>query len=385
MTSRSSSAVIALFLGNLEMGGGERVLLTLGRRFARRGYRVRLILAHKIGPLLGELDPAIEVIDLNAARANQAIWLFGLRTLLKLAYHLRLQPPDVLLSTLTGANLVAILARYLSRNSFRLIIREAVTLSNVRGGRRLTAMRILYPFADQIIALTEPIKTQLIERLALNADKITVVGNPLDIERINQLLRDDEEQRRSQQYRPYWLCIGRLVEQKGFSTLIQAASHLKGHQTIRFVILGDGPLRGELEGQIRHYGLEDRVTLIGFTANPYPWLENASGFVLPSRWEGYPNVLLEAMHFNLPVVATHYDDSVKELLDFSPGAPHRLVPVGDSYATALAIEELVDGEHVFREEAGKRTKTTPRVPSSIQDVVDNYLAVLLPNEAGGRP
>ena len=367
--------LIALFLGNLEMGGAERVFVTLARQFVLRGYRVRLILAHKTGPLLDELDPAIEVIDLKAARPDQPTWLFALRTLFALRKHLHDSPPQALLSTLTGANLIAIIARALSGRSFRLIIREAVTLSNVRSELRLKAMRKLYPLADKVVALTGAMKTQLSTALTLSPSQIEVIGNPLNQERIVQLLNDPTECQRSQTHVPYWLAIGRLVAQKDFSTLINAAAQFNDDRAPHIVILGDGPLRHKLQTQINQHHLEHRVMLAGFTNNPYPWLANASGFVLSSRWEGYPNALLEALHFNLPIVATDYDESIYELLDTNPGSYHRIVSPGDSAGIAKEICSLESARKHFKYH--KKTANFNSATSS-QLISGRYLELLIP-------
>ncbi|MFA7608043.1 MAG: glycosyltransferase [Rhodocyclaceae bacterium] len=368
--------LIALFLGNLEMGGAERVFITLAHQFMQRGCRVRLILAHKTGALLTELDPAIEIIDLQAVRSGQPRWLFALRTLFALRRHLRDDPPQALLSTLTGANLIAILARALSGQSFRLVIREAVTLPNVRSWLRLTAMRWLYPRADKVVVLTGPMREQLKDTLNLAASAMVVIGNPLNSERIAQLVVDPTEHQRSKAHVPYWLAIGRLVLQKDFATLIEAAAELnRDGGAPRIVILGDGPLRHDLETQINRLNLKPRIVLAGFTTNPYPWLANASGYVLSSRWEGYPNVLLEALHFNLPIVATRYDDSVAELLESPPNVQHRLVPIGDPVSMANAIRSLASTPRSGKHQPPPGQDTAA---AAVQTIVDRYLALLLP-------
>lgn len=367
--------VIALFLGDLEMGGAERVFVTLSHQFVQRGYQVRMILAHKTGPLLNELDPAIEIVDLQAARPEQPAWLFALRTLLALRRHLRDNPPHVLLSTLTGANLMAILARPLSGRAFRLVIREAVTLSNARSRLRLQAMRWLYPHSDKIIVLTGTMKKQLSSVLKLPASQMEVIGNPLSVERITQRLEDQAEQLRSQQHAPFWLAVGRLVAQKDFNTLIEAAALLRDRNTpIRLVILGDGPLRQQLQDRIYQLHLEDWVVLAGFTANPYPWFAKASGYVLTSRWEGYPNVLLEAQYFDLPIVAARYDDSVKEILDLTPNSLHHLVPVGNPTSVADAIGTIYETQRTNKH----KPKYEDTGGASIKAIVDQYMNLILP-------
>lgn len=369
---------ITIFMGDLAMGGAERVFVMLSRQFLARGYQVRFVLASKSGPLLDELDPAVKIVDLQAHKGNQSDWLFGVRALCKLVFYFRECPPKVLLTTLTGANLMAILARILSCRRFRLVIREAVTLANVRSRVRLWAMRLLYREADAVVVLTEHMKTQLVQRLRLNPERLKVIKNSVDVDHILSLSKDRTEWEDIRAMRPYCIGIGRLVEQKDFDTLIRAMAKLR-RSPLRLVVLGEGPQRAELEGLIRNLNMEDRVFLLGFRANPYPWLASATGFVLSSRWEGYPNVLLEAKHFQLPVVASNYDDSVVKLLDTLPACPYRLVPVGDPDAMATAMDEII----IRREGVDSKLRSAHDPMNSrdpLQEVVDLYLDALLPGK-----
>lgn len=369
---------ITIFMGDLAMGGAERVFVMLSHQFLARGYQVRFILARKSGSLLDELDPAVKIVDLQAHKGNKSDWLFGLRTLCKLVFYFRECPPKVLLTTLTGANLMAILARKLSCRKFRLVIREAVTLANVQSRVRLRAMRLLYREADAVVVLTDYMKTQLVQRLRLNPEQMKVIKNSVDVGHILSLSNDRTEWEYIRAMRPYCIGIGRLVEQKDFDTLIRAMANLRCSQ-LRLVVLGEGPQRAELEELIKNLNMEDRVFLLGFRANPYPWLAGAAGFVLSSRWEGYPNVLLEAKHFQLPVVASNYDDSVVKLLDTLPVCPYRLVPVGDSDAMATAMDEIIARqEGVDSKLRSANDPMNSRDP--LQEVVDLYLDALLPDK-----
>lgn len=333
MTSRPPQT-ITLFIPDLEMGGAERVFVTLSRQFLQLGHGVRLILARKIGPLLAELDPRVEVIDLAAGPTRPA-WLFGLRTLWRLRRELRRNPPEAMLSTLTGANLVAIAARWLSGQRFPLIAREASSLSNVRGQLRLLAMQLLYRRADRVIALTPHMRSQLASTLRLNERHLEVIGNPLDTERIERMSLATEELPAITSLQPYVVALGRLVPEKDYATLIRAAAIARSR---RIVIIGDGPQRTELEELIRQLDLGTTVLLLGSRLNPYPWLRHAAGFVLCSRWEGYPNALMEAMHFGLPVIATLYDDSViTDVLQHYPLEKQTVLPISDVAAMADAL------------------------------------------------
>lgn len=337
MTSRPPQTV-TLFIPDLEMGGAERVFVTLSRQFLLLGHGVRLILARKTGPLLNELDPRVEVIDLEAGPARPS-WRFGLRTLWRLRRELRRNPPEAMLSTLTGANLVAITARLLSRRRFPLIVREASSLSNVHGQLRLLAMQLLYRRADRIIALTPHMRSQLACALRLDERHLEVIGNPLDTERIERLSLATEELPSITSSQPYIVALGRLVPEKDYATLIRAAAIARSR---RIIIIGDGPQRTELEDLVREFELGTTVLLLGSRLNPYPWLRHAAGFVLCSRWEGYPNALMEAMHFGLPVIVTLYDESViTDVLHHYPLEKQTVVPISDVAAMAKALDHAI--------------------------------------------
>jgi glycosyltransferase involved in cell wall biosynthesis len=371
------AGIVTLFLGDLAMGGAERVFVTLSRLLVKRGYKVELILAHKNGPLLDELDPEIRVIDLNARRSDEPSWIFGFRTLFKLARRLRSHPPQVLLTTLTGANLVCLFARLLSARRFRLIIREAVTLDNVKSPARKLLMRLLYPLADRIIVLNEYMKEEMVEYLKISPRRLSVIGNPLDTERIESFAQDTSEQDEINALTPYVLAIGRLSEQKDFLTLIRAWSRLPSLAP-NLVIIGEGEQKEELTNQISGLDMVDQVHLIGLRKNPYPWFKMAQGYVLSSRWEGHPNALLEAIYFGLPVVVTEYDRSIHSLFSSLSKRDFRIVPVGQAGTLADAVRDLImDAE---------ATRSSHKYNQDFScDVLDQYETELaLETDTGGN-
>jgi hypothetical protein len=143
---------IALLLPELEAGGAQRVMLLLAREFVARGHRVDLVLLQATGPLLDSLPDGVTLVDLGA-RNHFGQMGFFFSSSFGLARWLRQERPDVLLSSITGANLAALFARKMVRASLRVVIREAVTLKNVGSTLRLGAMRWLYPQADAVIAV----------------------------------------------------------------------------------------------------------------------------------------------------------------------------------------------------------------------------------------
>ena len=137
---------------------------------------------------------------------------------------------------------------------------------------------------------------------------------------------------------PVILGAGRLAPQKDFPTLIEAFRRVSAARACRLVILGEGRLRPQLEGQVRALGLEDWVSLPGWTENPYAFMSRAALFVLSSRHEGFPGVLVEALACGCPVVSTDCPAGPSEILE-DPGL---LAPVGDPEALSRIMRRALD-------------------------------------------
>ena len=353
---------IAFLLPDLRTGGAERVFITLARELASRGHDVELILASRQGELIQELDQGVGIVSLDAFQGARVSWMGGVRALFRLRSHLRSNPPDVLCSTLTGANLTALMARLRSGRRMRLVIREAVSMENVKSHARRLAMRCLYPLADRVIVLTDFMKEQMVQ-LGIAKDRISVIGNPVDIENIRSRAMDRADMHLIDTYQPFVLCVGRLVPQKDFATVIRAFARIRDCTSLNLVILGDGPERSRLRSLAAEYDLGDRLYMPGQVTNPYPWMKHASAFVLSSRWEGYPNVLLEALCLGTPIISTEYDPSVRAILSVAEDQYVRIVPVGDPDSLSRAIIEF-SGVAPFG--------TAPRMLGNMERVVDAY-------------
>lgn len=338
---RAAGKKIALLVPNLEAGGAERVMLTLAEQFASSGANVDLLVGEARGALLGQVPSKVALVPLIetplvAGRTGLAARLF-----IGLVRYLRKQQPECLLSTLTGTNLVALLARRLAGVHTRLVIREASTFLNIRSKLIYHAVGLIYPWSDICIASTEAMAHDLTS--VVSADRIRVIPNPIDAAKIRALsqqsvsydwLHDDDL--------PLILAVGRLVYAKEFGALIHAFKRLIGRRRARLVIVGDGPLRPELTTLVETLGLEGLVSLPGFLENPFPILRRASAFALSSRWEGFPSALVEAMVLNVPVVSTDCHSGPREILD--DGRLGRLVPVGDIDAMSSALLETLAGD-----------------------------------------
>lgn len=345
---------VAFLLPELEAGGAQRVMLMLAREFTVRGHRVDLVLMCAKGALLTEIPDGVRLVDLGARSYGVGQLGFTVSCVRRLARWMKQERPDVLLSTITGSNLVALIARKLTGVSLRVLIREAVTLKNVGSDLRLRAMRWLYPQADAIVALSPFMKEELVSKIGVTPDRISCIANPVDVFFIREQakipidhpwLNDDQIQ--------VMVAVGRLIPQKDFMALLRSFALLPQKSPVRLIIVGEGPERPVLEKFAADLGIAKRVALVGYDANPWRWMKQADLFVLSSQWEGHPNVLLEAMVLGKPVVVTRYDISVYDVFSMIPECPHVVVDVGDVNALAEACQNLIGKQgcdaYVFNE------------------------------------
>jgi glycosyltransferase involved in cell wall biosynthesis len=172
---------------------------------------------------------------------------------------------------------------------------------------------------------------------------------------------------------PVILGVGRLTVQKDFPTLIRAFARVRQKRNARLLILGEGELRSELNALVAELGLQADVALPGFVENPFVFMRHASLFVLSSAWEGFGNVLVEAMACGMPVVSTDCPSGPAEILQ--NGKWGRLVPVGDVQALSEALLATLE-ESTHPDVAARAAEC------SVDRAVEGYLRVRLPS--GGR-
>lgn len=310
---------IALLLPDLAPGGAERVMLLLAREFARRGHRATLLLLRAEGALLGELPAGVELVDLGARAGALGRLGLALSAIGRLTAWLRRERPQALLSAITGTNLVALSAHLLTRGQTRTVITQAAALPLRPRSLRQRLMRLLYPRADHVIALTPQMSARLIHAFGVPAAKIACIPNPVDAEHVRRMGEAALDHP--------WLAApgfkvivsaGRLVPEKDYATLLRAFALLAGRDDLRLIIVGEGPLRPQLESLAAQLAIADRVALPGFDLNPWRWMARADLYVLSSVSEGQPISLIEAFALNLPAIATVYDPSVLALAERHP-------------------------------------------------------------------
>lgn len=330
---------ISLIIPSLRGGGAERVMLNLANSLTSKGYIVDLVLFKKEGVYLNKIDSNVNVVDLSSKRMLLALY--------PLTKYLTKHKPEVVLSAMTHVNVCTIIASWLSRVKAKLIISEhtTYTASAKHAGTWKNfiinlLVRSLYKKSDNIVCVSKGVADDLKDKLELNESAVKVIYNPVvtdnllaekDLAPQGDFFNSDEN---------YILSVGSFVVAKDFVNLIKAYSVTHSKNDYKLVILGEGPLRGELQSLIFELGLKDKVILPGFVENPYSWMRKANLFVMSSVYEGLPNVLIEALACGCKVVSTDCPSGPNEILE--GGKWGRLVPVSNHELLAKAIDEALD-------------------------------------------
>jgi glycosyltransferase involved in cell wall biosynthesis len=279
--------------------------------------------------------------------------------------------PAVLMASLTGTNLVACFTVGLVAPRLRLIIREANTSTNRRRALSSHACKLLYRRADAFIGNSVGVVNDLVCDLGVDKRKVYLIHNPIDLEHVRrEALGPCPHPWFNDCGPPVLLGMGRLTKQKGFDVLLRALASLLQRRAVRLVILGEGPERPTLEALALELGIQENVRMPGFRANPYPWLGRCDVFCLSSRWEGFPQALVEALGIGCQIVASDCHSGPKEMLE--NGRLGLLVPVGDHLRFATGIERMLALEGVNY--AGRERAQE----YSLSRQADRYLSVLVP-------
>lgn len=360
---------IAFFLPDLSGGGAERVLLTLSEQLIKKGYKVDLVLERVQGNFIRQLPQGVRLVNLGKRYNIPTVIGLAVQSFVGLVHYLRRNRPDAILSSLSRANILMAFAGRLSGTDARIILREANTFHN-HGVVTRSFMRISYPAADKVVAVSKGIANDLKQLGALDERNVKVIYNPVNIAAIRRMSEqplDHEWFRKGAP--PVVLAIGRLTEQKDFPVLIRAFALLRRNRSARLVILGEGKLGDSLQRLAESLGIGDDFLLAGFVGNPYQYIQRSSIVAVSSKWEGMINVLIEALTVGTPVVSTDCHSGPAEILE--DGRFGRLVPVGDIDAFAAALEETLD-HPITRDVLQSRADDF-----SVDSVLPEYLDVML--------
>ena len=329
---------IAFYMHDLSGGGVERMRLALIAELRARGLDVRLVVGSLRGPLACLLPADLSVAELGKSRMVAAV--------VPLARYLRRTRPTVLIASLDHNNITALLARMLTRVPTAVVICQHNALSAERSaGWRYRMVPWLYwalqSSARGIIAVSHGVADDLAEVAGIPRKRITTIYNPvIDAGFATRTSGHIPHEWLADRTCPVFVFAGRLTSQKDPVTLLDAMAVLLLSRPARLIMLGEGPLRADLEIQATSLGIAERVTFVGFQSNPLPWIKHADALVSSSRYEGLGNAIIEALACGTPVIATDCPHGPSEIL--LGGQIGRLVNVGDVAALARAMQAQID-------------------------------------------
>lgn len=332
----------ALVISTLFGGGAQRVVLNLAQGLIDRGVRVDLVMSRVRGDLVTEVPHAARVVDLGARRVIGSVPA--------LARYFRRERPDAVVSSLDYVNIASIWAHRLAGAPARLIVTEHNTLSiaiaNAKNRRRLlmpALMRMFYPWADAVVAVSGGVADDLAESIGFDRSKIRVIYNPIVTRAFrNRAAEPLEDPWFAAGQPPVVLAVGGFRRQKDYATLLRAFAIVRRGRMARLLILGDGVERQSLETLADELGIRDDVRLPGFVPNPAAYMRRAGVYTMSSRWEGLPSVLIEALYCGRPIVSTDCPSGPREIL--RNGAYGKLVPPEAPEALAEGIGMALDGK-----------------------------------------
>jgi len=359
---------ITFIIPSLVFGGAERVLIHLINHLNKEKYSICLVLFEDILDYKEDLHFSGEIVCLD----KKSRWDF-FKLIFQLRMTLKTYQPEVVISFLHYANIVTVMASLFSKRKFKLILCERSYppeyLPKVRlGYLKKWLMRFTYRKADKILTVSKSIARVLEKDFNIKPERIKTIYNPVVLEEIQAKCQKEIKHRFFEDERAQIiLSVGRLVEAKRFDRLLRTFSLVRKKQDrIYLIILGEGELREELENLSSELKVDRWTDFVGFQSNPYAWMYKADIFVLSSDYEGFPNVILEAMACGTPVISTDCPSGPNEII--VNGQNGILVPTEDEKALAEATLKLLTNDNLKKSfsEEGKKKAETLRIEKILQ-------------------
>ena len=326
---------ICLFTASLNRGGAERVFVNLANHWVAKGHSVDFVVMSAGGGFLAELNSGVNLINLGEQRSRLPARFDFIRLF---ARYLREQTPDKVFATLTYVTITALWAAWMGRFKGQLVVRQANSLANQSSQSLGVCLwnkigyHVAYRRADIILVNSKNSEREVAEQFPVLKRKLRLVHNPVVVPAVVE--------RKPPSDTPILLTSGRFAKQKDYPTLLRAFKLVREKVDATLIILGDGPDRENIEKEIEELGIAESVSLKGSVADPAVYYKQADIFVLTSRWEGFPNVLVEALSYGIPVVATDSLGASREIVE--PILPQNVVEVADIAQIANRIYQTLN-------------------------------------------
>ena len=279
-------------------GGAEKVMLMYLNALEKRNLYLKLFVSNSKGPLRNK--------NINSIEHKYRRFLYAIPSLLR---SIKANNIEILLSTFPHTSIILIIAKILKFHNCSIVVRQPnMILPSLNTSLKLRIMRFLYlkviNLAD-IIIITSKAMSKEAQELGLIKNKLFLLSNPIDELKIRRNITPTRTKRKQLKI----VFVGRLSYQKGIDRVIQVFSYL---DDIEFIVIGEGPEKKRLDKMCLQYNLDKKIKFYGFIKNPYSIIAGADYFLLPSRWEGMPNCVIESLALGTPVIAFKEITSLKD-------------------------------------------------------------------------
>jgi len=307
---------VTLFINSLTTGGAERVLSIIATELVTQNIEVNLICIEKDNSY--NIPPEVQMTYLSSlskydSNLKKLIYLPYLAY--KLKKYTKKHQTTLIQSHIYRANFINILAKLLGAKHQVQVV-EVTSINNLINGSfsqkiNFLLIKLLYKYVDLVIFKAEKMKEEFLKNIP-KIKRYRVINNPYNIQKIQQLSQEEINDFTFDKTKKYIITVGRLSDEKRQDSLIEALVHLD--KDIELIIIGEGKLKKELEEIINIRNLQKRVHLLGKKENPFKYIKHSNIFILSSQGEGFPNVLVEAMICNTPVISTDCISGPREIL-----------------------------------------------------------------------
>lgn len=350
---------VIFILPDLETGGAERIVTTIANHLSRDRFEPKILLLRKQGGYLSLLKDDVEIIDINTERIRHS-----LKPILKEIYR---RKPDIVFSGYGEVN--AYLSMFIKVfPKIKFIARETNVVSEHVTRKEIKFFYHFYNNYDRIIAQSNDMMKDLTDNFSIRPGKITKINNPVDFDFIEQKTAGSVKPESFRHHYKNVVAIGNLSARKGFDNLLKVFSRLTG-ENILLHILGDGKDREVLHRMKDFLGLE-HVIFHGRQDNPYRFLQHADLFILSSRYEGFPNVLLEAGACGTYSLANNCPGGINEIIQH--GINGEVSNIEDHENFSRQIVRILHESH---HQDGVKNSIRSRFSKDL--ILDQYEAVLL--------
>ena len=330
----------AFILPDLNGGGAQKMMINIANEFVIEGNTVDFVLFNSSGVYVDLVHKDIKIIEFNKNRSIYALY--------PLIQYLKEKNPKVVFTALTYINLIVIVSKALTfGDQSKLVISERNNLTRSFSNKNLFIqlfyyflVRFLYPYADHIVGISNGVCDDLKNYIAKKYHyKIQTIHNPVVTNKFKELLNEAVQSYFSESAALKLVTSGRLEEQKDYPTMFHALSLYKNkYGDFQLVIMGKGTLKDGLKELAEKLDILDNISFLGFVENPLAVMKQADIFIISSAWEGFCNVIIEALYCAKPVVSTDCEFGPSEILNSRDYG--QLVSVGDYEAFCDAIHTV---------------------------------------------